>query len=177
MTAVAVHMAKAFRDAAVRHRDRHLVQRFRHQCPEIPVIVGAAHPSARVAFDRAVEIGKARRIAVEEDRRIVADNVPVAVFGIELERKAADVALGVGGTPFAGDLREAGKHRRLFADLGKDLRLRKARDVASHGEGAVGAPALCMHTPFGDHLAVENGPAFRSARCPAIAPGRAGRRS
>jgi hypothetical protein len=32
------------------------------------------HPSARVAFDREVEIGKAQRIWVEEDRRIVASN-------------------------------------------------------------------------------------------------------
>jgi hypothetical protein len=73
-------MAEAPRDAAVRHRDCHLLQRFRHQCPEIPVSVGAAHPGAWVAFDRVVEIGKAQRIAVAEDRRIVADHVPVAVL-------------------------------------------------------------------------------------------------
>ena len=148
-------MAEAPRDAAVRHRDRHLVQRLRHQCPEIPIIVGAAHPGARVALDGVVEIGKAQRIAEEEDRRVVADQVPVAFLGVELERSAADVTLGVGGTPFAGDRREAGKHRRLLADFGKDLRLRKARDVVCHGEGAVGAPALCMHAALGDHLAVE----------------------
>ena len=32
------------------------------------------HPSPRVAFDREVEIGKAQRILVEEDRRIVDSN-------------------------------------------------------------------------------------------------------
>src|SRR5437764_3093247 len=106
MAAEEVHMAEAPRDAAVRHRDRHLVQRFQHQCPEIPVSVGAAHPGARVALDRVVEIGKAQRIAVEEDRRIVADQVPVAFLGVELQCSAADVTLGIGGTPFAGDHRE-----------------------------------------------------------------------
>jgi hypothetical protein len=72
------------------------------------VIVGTAHPGARVAFDRVIEIGKAQRIAVEEDWRIIADQVPVAVLGIELERKAANVRLCGGGTPFASDHREAG---------------------------------------------------------------------
>ena len=35
------------------------------------------HPSARVAFDREVEIGKAQRILVEEDRRIVGFELPL----------------------------------------------------------------------------------------------------
>jgi hypothetical protein len=56
-----------------------------------------------------VEIGKAQRIAVEEDRRIVSDQVPVAFLGVELQCSAADVTLGIGGTPFAGDYREPDK--------------------------------------------------------------------
>jgi hypothetical protein len=102
-----------------------------------------------------VEIGKTQRVAEEEHRRIVADDVPVAFLGIQLERGSADIPLGVGGTTLAGNGREAGKHRRLFADFGKDLRLRKARDVVCHGEGAVCAPALCVHAALGDHFAVE----------------------
>jgi hypothetical protein len=50
---------------------------------------------------------------------------------------------------------EKREHRRLLADRAEDLRLGNARDVVCHGEGAVSAPALCMHTPLGDHLAVE----------------------
>ena len=150
-----VHMAEALRDAAVGHDDRDLVQRLGQQCPEIPVVVGAAQPGARVALDRVVEVGKAQRVAEEEHRRVVADDVPVAFLGVELQRSAADVALGVGGAALAGNGREAGEHRRLLADLGEDLRLGKAGDVVRHGEGAVGAPALGMHPPLGDHLAVE----------------------
>jgi tetratricopeptide (TPR) repeat protein len=73
-----VHVAEALRDAAVGHDDRHLVQRFGQQGPEIPVVVGAAQPGARVALDRVVEVGEAQRIAEEEHRRVVADDVPVA---------------------------------------------------------------------------------------------------
>ena len=35
------------------------------------------HPSARVAFDHEVEIGKAQRILVKEDRRIVDFELPL----------------------------------------------------------------------------------------------------
>ena len=150
-----VHIPEALRDAAVGHDDCDLVQRFGQQGPEIPVIVGAAHPGARVALDRVVEIGKAQRVAEKEHRRIVADDVPVALLSVELQRGAADVALGVGGAALASDGGEAREHRRLFADFGKDLRLRKAGDVLRHRKGAVGAPALGMHAALGDHLAVE----------------------
>src|SRR5580704_2655489 len=46
------------------------------QRPEIPVVVGAAQSRARVALDRVVEVGEAQRIAEEEHRRVVADDVP-----------------------------------------------------------------------------------------------------
>ena len=75
-----VHMAEALRDAAVRHHDRDLVQRLGQRCPEIPVTVGTAQPGARIAFDRVVEIGKAQRVPGEEHRRVVADDIPVALL-------------------------------------------------------------------------------------------------
>ena len=92
--------------------------------PEVPVVVGATQPGARVALDRVVEVGEAQRVAEEEHRRVVADDVPVAFVGVELQRVAADVALGVGGAALAGDRGEAGEHRRLLADRAEDLRLR-----------------------------------------------------
>ena len=57
-----VHIPEALRDAAVGHDDCDLVQRSGQQGPEIPVVVGVAHPGARVALDRVVEIG----VAAEE---------------------------------------------------------------------------------------------------------------
>ena len=104
-----------------------------------------------------VEVGELQRVADEEDRRVVADQVPVAFFGIELQREAADVALGVSRAALAGDRREAGEHRGLLADFGEDLRLGVAGDVVGDGERAERAGALGVHAPFGDHLAVEVG--------------------
>ena len=150
-----VHVAEAFRDAAVGHHDGHLVQRLGQQGPEVPVVVGAAQAGARVALDRVIEVGEAQRIAEEEHRRVVADDVPVAFLGVELQRGAADVALRIRRAALAGDGGEAHEHRRLLADGAEDLRPGEAGDVVRHGEGAVGAPAFRVHPPLRDHLAVE----------------------
>src|SRR5438046_8854921 len=117
-----MHVTKAFRDAAVGHRDGDLVQRFGQQRPEIPVVVRAAQARARVALDRMVEVGEAQRIAEKEHRRVVADDVPVAGFGVKLYRGAADAAFLLSRAPFAGDGRGPPELWRLFAELGETLR-------------------------------------------------------
>src|SRR6202035_3209827 len=116
-----VHMAEALRDAAVRHRDGDLVQSLGQQCPEVPIVVRTAQPGARVPLDRMVEVGEAERVAEEEHRRVVADNVPIAFFGVELQRSAAYVALRVRGAALTGNGGEAHEHWRLLADRAEDL--------------------------------------------------------
>ena len=101
--------------------------------------------------------GNLQRVAQEEHRRVVADDVPVALLGVELHGEAADVALGVGRAALAGHGREAHEQRRLLADLGEDLGLGVAGDVVRDGERAEGARALGVHAPLGDHFAVEVG--------------------
>ena len=157
VAAETVHVPVGRRDAAVAHDDGDLVQRFRQRAPEIPVVLRAAEVGARVALDGVVEVGELERIAHEEHRRVVADQVPVAFLGVELQREAANVALRIGRTALAGDGGEAGEHFGLLADLRKDLRPSVFRDVVGHGKGAVGAGALGVHAPLGDHLAVEVG--------------------
>jgi len=88
MAAEQVHVAEALRDAAIGHHDGDLVQRLRQQRPEIPVIVRAAKPRARVALDRVIEVREPQWIAEEEHRRVVADDVPVTLLGIELASAA-----------------------------------------------------------------------------------------
>ena len=123
VAAEAVHVAVAVGHAAVAHHDGDLVQRLGQQGPEVPVVLRAAQVGARVALDRVVEVREAQRVAHEEHRRVVADHVPVAFLGVELDREAADVALGVGRAALAGDGGEAHEHLGLLADLGEELGL------------------------------------------------------
>ena len=61
------------------------------------------------------EVGELDRVLDEEDRDVVADEVPVAFLGVELDREAAHVARQIGRALVAGDGREAHEDRRLLA--------------------------------------------------------------
>src|SRR5258708_34456339 len=100
------------------------------------------------------EIGELIRIADEEHRRVVADEVPIALLGVELAGKAPHVALGIGGAELARDIGEANDQVGLLADRGEDLGLVYAVYVVRHREGTIGAPAFGMHGAFRDALAV-----------------------
>src|SRR5690242_705737 len=56
------------------------------------------------------EVRELHRVADEEDRRVVADQVVVALLGVELQREAAHVAPGVGAARLARDGGEACEH-------------------------------------------------------------------
>ncbi len=115
----------------------------------------------RVALDGLVEVGELARVAQEEHRRVVADQVPIAFFGVELQGEAADVTLGVGGATLAGHRGEAGEHLGLLADLLEQLGAGVLADVVSDGEGAECARALGVHAALGNDLAVEVGQLFQ----------------
>jgi hypothetical protein len=117
MAAEAMHVAEASRNPALAHDDRDLMQGFGQQGPVVPIVVGAAHAGSRVALDRMVEVGEFQGIADEEDRRVVADEIPIAFLGVELHRKAANVTLGIGRAAFARHRREAGEHLGLLSDF------------------------------------------------------------
>ena len=50
MTSESVHVSVTIWQSAVAHYDGNLMQRFRQQSPEIPVILGASHISFRISF-------------------------------------------------------------------------------------------------------------------------------
>ena len=115
--AVAVHVAVGLRDAAVTHQVGHLVRRLRVEAPEVPLHVVVAQPVAAAALLRADEVRELHRVADEEDRGVVADEVVVALGRVELQREAARVAPGVGRALLAGHGREAREHLGLHAGL------------------------------------------------------------
>src|ERR1700735_3683614 len=112
-----MHVPKGSRDAAIGHDDGYLMQGFRKKRPEIPIVLDAPQPGTWVPFDCMIEIRKAQRITKEEDRRVVANNVPIAVFSIELERKPSNIAFRIRRATFARHSRETGEHRSPFTYL------------------------------------------------------------
>ena len=121
VAAESVHVAVArpeCRDRLI--DDRHLMQRFGQERPEVPVVVGAAHVGARIAFDGVVQVGEFQRIAQEEDRRVVAHEIPVALIGVEFHGEAADVAFGVSGAAFARNRGETHETDRFLCRSGEN---------------------------------------------------------
>jgi hypothetical protein len=48
-----------------------------------------------------VQVGELQGVPQEEDGGVVADQVPVALLGVELHGETPDVPFGIGGSPFA----------------------------------------------------------------------------
>jgi hypothetical protein len=79
----------ACRGAAVAHQDRHLVRRLRRQRPEVPLHVAVPQVGVGAPLLRVDEVLELLRVADEEDRRVVPDDVVIALPRVELERDAA----------------------------------------------------------------------------------------
>ncbi len=84
-----------------------------------------------------VEVGEFQRIAHEENRRVVADQVPVAFLGIEFQCKTANIALGIGCAALTGHGAEAHKQIGLLADCGENLGSRVLGDVMRYCKGTI----------------------------------------
>src|SRR5450756_391785 len=65
------------------------------------------------------EVGEFNGILDEENRDVVADQVPVAFLGVKLDGKSTYVTRGVDRTRAACDGRYAGKHGGLLTYLGE----------------------------------------------------------
>ena len=114
---VEVHVAPGARRAPVAHQVGDLVGRLGRERPEVPLHVVAAHAGVGQTQLRVDEVGELHRVAHEEDRRVVADDVVVALLGVELDGDAAHVAVRVGGALVGGHDREAQEQRRALANF------------------------------------------------------------
>ena len=109
----------------------------------------------RLGLDRMDDVRKLHRVLDEEHRDVVADEVPVAFVGVELDREAAHVARGIGRAALAGNGGEADEHRRALAGLGEDRRARQLRQRLVAFEIAVRARSARMHDALGNALVIE----------------------
>ena len=63
------------------------------------------------------EVREFEWVADKEDRGIIPYQIPISFLCIEFHGKTANVAFGIGRTPFTGYRRETQKTGRLFANL------------------------------------------------------------
>ena len=78
-------------------------------------VCACGKPAVGLLLRRVDQVGELDRVLDEEHRDVVADEVPVALLRVELDREAAHVAREVGRALVAGDGREAHERRRLLA--------------------------------------------------------------
>src|SRR5690606_3906678 len=87
VTSKSVHVPITSWNATVTHDDRHLVQRFREQCPKVPVVVGTSQIGLWITFYSMVQVWELQRVAKEKNRCVVSDQVPDAFIGIKFQGK------------------------------------------------------------------------------------------
>ena len=96
---------------------------FRRERNEIPERVVRARRLRKAAvgfhLDGMDEVGEFNGVLDEENRNVVADQVPVALLGVKLDGEAAYVTRRIDRTRTACDGRYASKHGRLFTCLGE----------------------------------------------------------
>ena len=119
--AEALHHPIAARNRTVRHLPHQHVGRFGHERDEVPEGVvrtgGLRHLVVWFRLDRMNQIRKLDGVLNEEHRDIVSHQVPIAFVGIELDRKAANIACRILGATLSRDSRKADEHRRHLACL------------------------------------------------------------
>ena len=116
--AEALHEAEGARDGPVGHLPHQHVGGLRHQRGEVPEVVvrrlRLREAAVRLFLHGVHEVGELDRILDEEDGDVVADDVPVALLGVQLDGEAAYVPGEVEGTLAAGDGGEADERGGLL---------------------------------------------------------------
>ena len=131
----------------------------RHQRREVPErVVGARGLRdlvVRLGLDGMDQVGKLDRVLDKKHRDVVAHQVVVALMGVELDRKAARVAHGVGGAARAGHGREARENRRPDRGVGQKAGAGQFRARLVHLKVAMRTGTSRMDGPFWNPFMVK----------------------
>ena len=109
----------------------------------------------RLLFRGVNQIRELDRILDEEHRDVVAHDIPVALFGVELHREAAHIARQIGGAFIAGHGGETHEGRRLLARPLEQIGRGDVRKRLVVFEVSVGAISARMHHAFRNPLMIE----------------------
>ena len=127
---------------------------FRGAGPEVPLHLVIAQAGVRLALLGVDEVRELDAVAQEERRGVIADNVIVAVFGVEAQCETVNVTPSVWGACLTSNGGEACSHRGDGARL-EELRLRVLGHVLGDVQLTECSVALRVWNTFGDILAVE----------------------
>ena len=158
--AKAFHHAQRARNTAVRHVPQRVVGRLGVQTDEVPERVvrrlRLRDLAIRVRLTRVDDVRELDGVLDEKHRDVVAHQVPVALFGVELRGPATGIAHGVGG---AAGAQHGGKTHedRGLSVLFEHLGLGNLRRVAVGHERAVGTHTTRVDGALRDALVVEVG--------------------
>src|SRR5674476_364898 len=134
---------------------------FRRERNEIPERVMRARRLRKAAvgfhLDGMDEVREFDGVLNEENRNVVADQVPVAFLGVKLDCKSAYVTRCVDRTRTACDGRYASKQRRLLAYLGEYPGAGVLLQRGGQLEEAMYARRACVHDTLGNALVIEMG--------------------
>ena len=111
--------------------------------------------AVRLGLHGVDEVGELDRVLDEEDGDVVADDVPVALLRVELDREAADVAGEVDRALAAGDRGEPHERGRALARTLEQVGPREVGERLVVLEEPVGAVAAGVHDSLRNPLVVE----------------------
>ena len=134
----------------------------RGQGNKVKLTVRVLNVRDRVGLERMDKVGEFDGVSDEEDFQVVADQVPVAVLGVKLDRESAWVAQGLRGCAAVNDRGKPDKSGSALALFLKQLRTgvfgdRLVPDGSIGFEVAVCACAAGMDNALRDALPVEVG--------------------
>uniref|UniRef100_A0A804P5F6 Uncharacterized protein n=1 Tax=Zea mays TaxID=4577 RepID=A0A804P5F6_MAIZE len=149
------HVAVVGRHAHVVEEEEEGVQALgevRQEVEHPPVLL---HVRPRVGLERVDHVGELDAVADEEDGEVVAQQVPVALAGVELHGEPARVADRLRGPPLVDHRREAHDHGRPHAGRAQEVGARQRRHVVGALEEALGGGPARVHHALRDALARE----------------------
>lgn len=106
-------------------------------------------------LDRMDDVWELDCILDEEDWNVVADNVPVSLGRIHLDRETTHIPNGIGTAFTALNGGESSKDRSLSRRVGENPGSREVADAFLHPERAKSANSTGMHHSFGDALVIK----------------------
>jgi hypothetical protein len=124
----------------------------------------------RLWLSSVYHIGELHGILNEEYRNVVANNVPVTLFSVELDSKSTDIADGVCGSTATKHSREPQEYRSLARSISQNASRRDVLGRLIEGELSKGTGTTGVDNALGDALVIEAVDLGRVVSCVCLPP-------